>query len=169
MQIIKYCMLFFIFVFSTLIGKYISRSYKYRLEELKEIKNSLNVFKSKIKFTYDPIAEIFEEIAKNTSKNVSQLFIMARENMNNETASLAWENAVDKAKGNFNKEDKQTLKTLSKLLGITDTEGQISQIEITETFLDKQIRQAEEEKNKNEKLYNKLGGAIGLVIVIILI
>ena len=66
-------------------------------------------------------------------------------------------------------EDKQTIKTLSKLLGSTDTDGQISQIEVTETFLEKQIREAEEEKQKNEKLYKKLGATIGLAIVIILI
>ena len=49
MQIIKYCMLFFVFIASALIGKYISQKYKYRLEELEEIKNALNIFKSKVK------------------------------------------------------------------------------------------------------------------------
>ena len=44
-----------------------------------------------------------------------------------------------------------------------------SQIEVTETFLEKQIREAEKEKQKNEKLYKKLGATIGLAIVIILI
>lgn len=52
--------------------------------------------------------------------------------------------------------------------GITDSEGQLSQIEVTESFLDEQIRQAQEEKNKNEKLYKKLGMSIGMAIVIIL-
>ena len=40
---------------------------------------------------------------------------------------------------------------------------------MTENFLDEQIRQAQEEKNKNEKLYKKLGMSIGMAIVIILI
>ena len=44
----------------------------------------------------------------------------------------------------------------------------MSQIEVTESFLDEQIRQAQEEKNKNEKLYKKLGMSIGMAIVIIL-
>ena len=61
MQFIKYCMLFFVFISSALIGKYISQKYRYRLEELEEIKNALNIFKSKIKFTYEPIPQIFEE------------------------------------------------------------------------------------------------------------
>ena len=116
MQIIKYCMLFFVFILSVLIGKYISQKYKYRLEELEEIKNALNIFKSKIKFTYEPIPEIFEEISKNTNYNISKLFKQANQNMQTETASLAWEIAIDEFSSNLNKEDKHAIKTLSKLL-----------------------------------------------------
>ena len=54
------------------------------------------------------------------------------------------------------------------MLGETDLEGQISQIDITLSFLDKQIQEAETEKNKNEKLYKKLGTIMGLALVIIL-
>ena len=169
MQIIKYCMLFLVFILSNVIGNNIAKGYMLRLEELEEIKNALNIFKTKIKFTYEPIPEIFEEISKNSSKNISNLFFNAKDKMKVKSTDIAWEEAVDELKSNLKIEDKQTIKTLSKLLGSTDTEGQISQIEVTETFLEKQIREAEEEKQKNEKLYKKLGATIGLAIVIILI
>ena len=116
MQIIKYFMLFLILIFSSLIGKFLAKRYVYRLQELEELKNSLNIFKSKIKFTYEPIPEIFGEISKNTNYNISKLFKQATENMQDGTASLAWEIAVDDFSGNLNKEDKQAIKTLSKLL-----------------------------------------------------
>lgn len=116
MQIIKYCMLFFVFIASALIGKYISQKYRYRLEELEEIKNSLNIFKTKIKFTYEPIPVIFEEISNNTSTNISCLFKKSKNRMEKETASIAWEKTIDEFSGNLNKEDKQAIKTLSKLL-----------------------------------------------------
>ena len=89
--------------------------------------------------------------------------------MENKTATEAWNKSIEEYKGNLTEEDKQVIKTLSKMLGTTDSEGQISQIEVTENFLDNQIKQAQEEKNKNEKLYKKLGSTIGLAIVIILI
>ena len=38
---------------------------------------------------------------------------------------------------------------------------------MTEDFLNEQIRKAEQEKNKNEKMYRTLGAIIGMVIVII--
>ena len=168
MQVIKYFILFLILIFSSLIGKKLSNKYVYRLDELEELKNVLNIFKSKIKFTYEPIPEIFEEISLNTSKNISDIFLKAKEYMNNENANSAWEKAVDESVTNLKSDDKKVLKTLSKLLGQTDTEGQISQIEITQNFLEKQIEDAFQQRQKNEKLYSRLGTTIGLAIVIIL-
>ena len=168
MKIVKYFILFLILVFSTLIGKFLSKKYVYRLEELDDIKNALNILKTKIKFTYEPIPEIFEEISNNVNKNVGRIFSLAKEEMRDKIASEAWENAVEKVECNLKKEDKKVIKTLSKLLGQTDVEGQISQIEITEEFLEEQIKEAKEEKIKNEKLYTRLGTVVGLTIVIIL-
>ena len=168
MQIIKYIMLFFILVGCSLLGRYLSKKYVIRVKDLEEIKNALNIFKAKIKFTYEPIPEIFEEIAQNVNYSVGQVFYLAKEKMSTMTANEAWEKAVEETQNCFTKEDKYVLKTLSKLLGQTDVDGQISQIEITEKFLDAQLKEAQREKEKNEKLYSKLGTTIGLVIVIIL-
>lgn len=177
MQVIKYIMLFFVFISASLIGKMVAKKYTYRLQELEEMKNALNVFKSKIKFTYEPIPEIFEEIEKNTvnstdmcaNKNIANIFALARKKMEIESAEVAWKNAIYESQNNLNSEDKQALSMLSKMLGQTDVDGQTSQIEITQNFLGVQIKQALEEKQKNEKLYARLGTTIGLVIVIILI
>ncbi len=169
MQVIKCFMLLFVFMASSFIGRCIAKKYSYRLEELEEIKNILNVFKSKIRFTYEPIPEIFKEIASNAKENIGQIFEEAEKNMQNFSAGEAWENAVQTSETNLTEEDKHVLLMLSKMLGQTDIEGQISQIEITENFLEKQIKEAQQEKDKNEKLYRKLGTTIGIAIVIILI
>lgn len=168
MQVIKYFILFLILVSSSLIGKILAKKYVYRLQELEEMQNALNILKNKIKFTYEPIPEIFEGISKNTNKNIGKIFKKAKEKMQDETANIAWEEAIEETTTNMNKEDKYTLKTLSKLLGQTDCEGQVSQIEITERFLEKQIKEATIEKQKNEKMYTRLGTIMGLAIVIIL-
>lgn len=168
MQMIKYFMLFIILVACSLIGRYISKKYVIRVNELEEMRNALNMLQSKIKFTYEPIPEIFGEIAKNMSKGVGQVFTLAKEKMENNTANIAWEQAIEESENNLTKEDKYVLKTLSKLLGQTDVEGQTSQIEITQKFLETQLKEAQEQREKNEKLYSKLGTTIGLAIVIIL-
>ena len=169
MQVIKYSILFLILLSSSLIGKYLSRKYLYRLEELEEMNSALNIFKSKIKFTYEPIPEIFQEISENSKKNIGKIFLEAKEKMKIDNANIAWEKAVEESNTNLKKEDKNIIKNLSKLLGQTDSEGQISQIEITQNFLETQIKEAIQEKQKNEKLYSRLGTTIGLAIVIILI
>lgn len=168
MIIFKYIILFIILLSSSLIGKFLSKKYVYRLQELEEMKNALNFFKTKAKFTYEPIPTIFEEISKNTTQNISSIFNSAKEKMQTVTANIAWEEALEETNTNLKKEDKQVLKNLSKLLGQTDLEGQTSQIEITQVFLENQIKQAREERQKNEKLYSRLGTIIGLTIVIIL-
>lgn len=168
MIFIKYFILFLILVSSSLIGKFLSQKYVNRLEELEEMNNALNIFKTKAKFTYEPIPTIFEEISQNTSKNIATIFLLAKDKMQTQPANIAWEQALNESNTNLKKEDKQVLRNLSKLLGQTDLEGQTSQIEITQAFLETQIREATREKQKNEKLYSRLGTIIGLTIVIIL-
>ena len=101
----------------SLIGKIIAKKYSYRVEELEEMKNALNIFKNKIKFTYSPIGEIFEEISQNTSiKNISNIFTQAKNNMNNQTAGEAWDKSLEEINTNMKEEDIKKLKSLSKLL-----------------------------------------------------
>ena len=96
MNIIKYIMLLILWISMSLIGKIIAKKYSYRVEELEEMKNALNIFKNKIKFTYSPIGEIFEEISQNTSiKNIANIFTQAKNNMNNQTASEAWDKSLE--------------------------------------------------------------------------
>lgn len=168
MIVIKYFILFLILVASTLIGRSLSKKYVYRLKELEEIKNSFNILKTKIKFTYEPIPELFQELENTKCRNVGNIFKLAKEKMENENISTAWENAIEESATNLKKEDKEVLKSLGKLLGRTDVEGQMGQIETTESLLENQIKEALEEKLKNEKLYSRLGTTIGLAIVILL-
>ena len=49
-QMIKYFILFLILIASSMIGKFLSKKYVYRLEELEEMQNALNILKTKIKF-----------------------------------------------------------------------------------------------------------------------
>ena len=171
MIFLKYIMLFILFILANLIGRILSQKYVYRLNELNEFKNFLNIFKTKIRFTCDTIPDIFQDFSEKTKKNISKIFCLANKKMKYETAGQAWEEAIEEAKPELNlkEEDLNVIKMLAKMLGNTDIEGQISQIEITEKLLETQIGEAKEEKDKNQKLYQKLGTTIGLGIVILLI
>ena len=169
MIIVKFILLAVILGISAFIGINISKKYSTRVKELKEMQRALHIFEEKIKFTYEPIPEVFEEISEKCTESIGNIFSEASQNMKFEFAGVAWENALDNSKTKFTKEDIDTLKGLSKMLGKTDLEGQVSEIRLTEKFLDTKIKEAELERNKSEKLYRTLGLTAGLTIVIILI
>lgn len=169
MFFIKVFILFLIFLGSLKAGKIIAKKYSNRVTELKEMKNALNMFLTKIKFTYESVPETFSEIGNNINGNIGKIFKTASENMKEKSAGEAWEEVIDKVETNLTDEDKSIIKNLGRMLGKTDLEGQISEIKLVQNFLNTQIDLAEKEKQKNEKLYKTLGGVIGLAIVIILV
>lgn len=169
-MIIKYIFIFLIFLISILLGNLISQKYKDRVLELRDFKSALNLLKAKIKYTYEPIPEIFLEISNKFGNTVGDVFKNSREKMRIFTAGTAWEMSIEEYSFlNISKEDKKILRGLGKLLGKTDKDGQISEIELTEQFLDRQIEKAEADRIKNEKLYKTLGGITGCALAIILI
>lgn len=167
-QVTKYILLLAIFALSTAIGFFIAKSHQNRVVELKEFKNILNIMKTKIKFTYEPLAEIFKQISKDNESEVEKIFGQMANQITYYQAKDVWENCIQDADISIKQEDKDVLKKLGKLLGQTDIEGQISEIEVIENFLDMQIENAEEERKKNQKMYKTLGIVAGLVFVIIL-
>lgn len=169
MNILKFVNIICIFICTTIIGMKYAKKYSKRLDNLLSIKNMLNIFKAKIKFTSKSIPDIFKEMSENIENETKEIFIKASEYMKNMIAKDAFNKAIDESNVYLKKEDKDTIKELSKMLGDTDIEGQISQIELVEGFLENNIKQAEEEKEKNGKLYKRLGITTGLIIAIILV
>ncbi len=169
MMIFKFIFLTIILFGTSYIGILMAKKYSSRVKDLKEMRKALNFFEDKIKFTYEPIPDVFEEISSKVNENIGEIFKSSANLMQNESAGVSWEKAVDNANTNFTKEDNEIIKGLAKMLGKTDIDGQVSEIRLTNKFIDVQIKDAENEKNRNEKLYKTLGVTVGLAIVIVLI
>lgn len=171
MLVIKYFSITFIVIISTIVGILYSNKYEKRLKELEDIKRGLNIFKTKIGFTYEPIPEVFTQIEKQLNSSIGKMFLVASKNMEKDDAGKSWENAVreEKVHTNLDKRDIEVILGLSKMLGQTDLDGQINNIDLTCSLIDNQIAEARISKNKNEKMYKTLGTTIGLAIAIILI
>jgi len=167
MIILKIIILILIFTISYLIGMIIAKQYSKRVEELEDMKNSLNILEAKIRFSKEPLASIFRDISK-LSKN-KEIFEKVNENMKTMLAGESWRKAIEASNTNFKKDDIEILRNLGNMLGKTDSEGQVNQIEEIKELLNIQIENANIDKQKNEKLYKTLGMTIGLAIVIILI
>lgn len=171
MYIFKIILLITLFCTSSIIGILISKKYSNRVQILKNLKNALNIFEVKINFSFETIPEIFEEISQKIDGVAGKMFSDTIKNMNNKNvlAGEAWEKSVEDNGTGLKKEDVNCIKTLGKLLGKTDIDGQVNQIQLVSSFLEEQINEATEAKNKNEKMYQKLGAIVGLIMVIVLI
>ena len=116
MIIIKFILLFFIFILSIYIGILISKKYLNRLDTLKQMKVALNILEAKIKFNFEPIPNIFLYISKNVNNKTSQIFKKSLNNMSTMSAGEAWKNALETEKEYLSKDDLDVLKTLGNLL-----------------------------------------------------
>ena len=116
MQVFKFILLFLVFGGTSYVGVLTSKRYSNRTEELKQIKTVISMLETKIKFTYEPLPEIFEQISKAMPNNIGKIFEVANTKLKNSTVKVAWKEAVDNVSLNINKEDKAILKELGNLL-----------------------------------------------------
>lgn len=111
---IKLIMLFAVFALSICIGIMISKKFSNRVRELKDMKNALNMFETKIKFTYESVPTIFEEISRNIPNSMGDIFKRASRKMDLQSAGDAWLEAIDEKETNLLEEDKSVLINLRK-------------------------------------------------------
>ena len=169
MIIVKSISIILVFSICFLIGNILSKKYILRVKELQEFQSATQIIENKIKFTYETLPEVFIQTAGMLTPNVAYVFNQASINMKTMNAQEGWNSSLEKAITNLKKEDIGCLKSFGKMLGKTDKEGQVSQLEMTKTLLSVQIKKAQDEENKNAKLYKTLGTIVGLAFAIILV
>lgn len=171
MEFFRYVFLILILTGSTSIGFLLSKKYINRVCELNSLSNLINILQNKIKFTHKPLGEILEEISTiKENINISQIFLKSGQNLKEKNFQDSWSEAISEQRFylNLKNEDINLIKSLGNVLGKTDIDGQMSEINQFNLQLKVQIKNAEEERNKNAKMYKSLGTIIGLAIVIIL-
>lgn len=82
-----------------------------------------------------------------------------------------WEHrvAVACSKKQLSKVDRELMLEFGSQLGKTDTQGQLSHLELYKTVFAKQLSSAEEEISKKSKLYKTMGFFVGSVIALMMI
>ena len=156
-----------VIVICSYLGIIKAKTFENRVSELSKFQNALVMFKTKIEYKNEPIKNIFGEITKVIYKDEENIFLYTIKNQRN--IYVSWNEGADKIKKDFTKEDIEIIKMMGKLLGKTDIEGQVNEIELTKSLIEKQIEKAELEKIKNSKLYKTMGVICGIGICIILI
>ena len=119
MIILKLICLFLIFFISMKIGFILANRYKLRLNSLENIKTSLNLFKTKIEYTNDTVAQVFNQISKIIYEDKENIFKSTITNLEKDQLYENWKNCLLNEKI-LKEDDKQILKIFGKNLGKLD-------------------------------------------------
>lgn len=155
-------------------GYLYSFGYRERVRQLRELQFSLNSLSSEILYASNPLWIAFSNVSKVCTSPFKELFLKISENLKNrstETLVEAFNLAYNEYKEEFylEKEDIELLNTFIQGLSSNDTEGHKKNFNIAIKKLESIEKDAEDKRQKNEKLYNYLGVLSGLLIVILLV
>lgn len=172
--IIKIISLLLIVLISSFIGYLIANKYNVRVKELEDIICALDLLETRVKYTYDTIADSFEFVSDNMKTKAYRIFMICSGTLKsnkNMSAGDIFRTVADEEGVylDLTKDDIEILKGLGTSLGQVDLEGQLKNIILVKELLNKQLTEAIDGKNKNYKLSRNMGVFIGLIIMIILI
>jgi len=159
---------------STIAGFIYSERLKYRAFQLNEVQRAIYQLQNEITYVHALLPDAFKSVSIKSKGPIGELF--------NKTSELLYDNSYEnvyeamncainllKNRIYLNSEDINVILDLSKTLGESDIEGQISIFSLTLGNLKKQIKISEDIMNKNIKMYRYLGFSFGAMIVLALI
>jgi len=172
MFVVKFSICIALVVICTILG--IKKSKKYEIREciLNDFITTFKSIENDIKYMLISLPDAIEKIRHTLSEDIKNVLGAI-------SVHMLEESDIDNMNKKVMKEinsiyeltsyDKEVIYQGFSNLGKADVESQISIIQNTVEGLSRQLGEANEEKNKNFKLYRSLGTAIGLMIAIVFI
>lgn len=163
---IKFAGAVFIILSASYIGFHHAEILRRRLMYLRNIKTSLDMLESEISFSQNILSRVFTRIDGISGTN--GLFLKAAEKMSVLGIKKAWCEAVDNTDMCLKERDKEALYIFGEGLGMSDRDNQIKNIKHTKEVINSLINEANDEYEKNAKLYRSAGFLTGLFFAVIL-
>ena len=165
---------FLILLSATGIGASYSADLKKHCRELRILKQMLYMLRGEIKYTKTPLPEAFEHIAGRLPEPFASFLERTAEEMTHldgQTFVELWQRQIRSRLGgtHLKKEEKEQLESLGEILGYLDLEMQLASIELYLEQLEIEIQKAQESLATKQKLYQSLGVAGGIFLVILLV
>lgn len=168
--LIKLCGALLLVAGTTLFGRTYAKLYKDRVDFLTDFQKRLEILKNEIGFMKGILSETLKRAAEFDGK-AKALFSDVIQQLDDLEAGGAWEAACENQLKQFNlsADEMDTVKSLGRLLGVSDVEGQISNIEAISGQVAILLEHAQEERKKNEPLFKSIGPLAGVGIAVFLI
>lgn len=173
MYLIKIVTSIVIITSSSIIGFLYSRKYYNRVESLIYLQNCIQLLETEVLYLATPLPDALENVYRKGNKKVSYIFKQVKDYWLTERETgffICFEKTLNQSmdKISLTDQDVEILLSLGKVLGVTNRHDQEKYFKTTLEQLKLQQREAELNKERNEKMYRSLGVLAGLTIVIIL-
>ena len=155
-----------------LVGYCMALNLKIRKQSLQDVKVALLEFKNQIAYAGVSLSEAFAEVAAQIRVPASGLFDEFSRNVGGDKpVPEVWNGAVDSVSEHLslNPDDKRLIQDFGKMLGNSDMDGQISNIEMTIERLEIQIKESYDKEKKMGTIFKFAGVAAGVALTLILL
>ena len=159
---------------STILGFSYGEKFKKRVKELKDLQQGIYVIKSEINFTRSLLPDALHKVYEKCDGPIGGIFLRASEllktNEEKDVYSCFSQSLKEKKEElALTKGDIGIFMDFTKSLGEMDIEGHNDMLALTLENLKKAVENAEDNIDKNVKMYRYLGFSFGAMIGIILI
>lgn len=156
------------------IGVSFASDLKRRYQELRILKQLVYMLRGEIRYTKTPLSEAFSHISVRIPEPFGPFLAAVSEEMDKADGRCfgdIWRELIRTrlSQSRLNRTDKERLETLGEVLGYLDLEMQLSAIDLYLEQLEISLREAEGSIGSKQKLYQSLGVAGGIFLVILLI
>jgi|SRR5699024_3566574 len=164
--------LFFI-TSTSLVGIDISRQLTLRTGQLRMFIYSLQMIEAEMTYSHDSLQQIFTNVHKKTSFPLSAFYDQLAKRLTKPVADFfsIWDEELTilEKQSMLKKQELDILRQFGKNIGNHTIEQQQKQIKLTIYYLQKQLDEAVEQKNKYDKTIKSISFLFGVLIVLILI
>lgn len=157
---------------SGLIGLIMANTYMTRPLNLYHLQLAIQLLETEINYARSSLPEACSRIAEQIKQPVASFFgefAANLQSLESPTVIDAWNRALQILKeAGFLKEDLEIMAQLGNVLGQSDADDQIKHLSLLQNRLASAIKQAEQERDKNVRLWNYLGFCVGALVVLLL-
>lgn len=172
--IVKIAGAFCVLAAAAAFGEYKARTLASRVKQLEQFQRSLKLLVTEISYSNAVLPYAFRNVARQCHSPVNDLYFHAAE-MLMEKDDLStreiWCKAVKRVYPDscFTDSDQEIIESLGISLGVSQKEGQLKQVRLTEEHLLFALETAREKKVQGEKMWRYLGVLSGATLVILLL
>lgn len=150
-----------------MIGLSYSIALKRNQTQINELIQLITWLKIDIRYNKSQLYDMFDRLCSSSKFNNLNFLKNLKCNMMNMPFPIAWKKSVVDWNSSISSDDKDLLKSMSDILGASDSSGQIMALEHIENRFKISLQSAREIYNKKGKLFRSLGILVGLAVFVI--